>query len=136
MRTAGREDARLAWVLAFERPEHERRFDVHGGDGDEALDGSGGALLGREAAAFSAAASGWLRRAGAEGVREPGPGDRVLAQGGHARVRRRGYLVATVRDSESDDLSGSLIDNLFVTQNTEFDFRPDDSGTIPQPPPP
>lgn len=34
---------------------------------------------------------------------------------------------------ESGDFSGSLIDNLFVTQNTEFDFLLDDSGTIPQP---
>ncbi len=34
---------------------------------------------------------------------------------------------------ESGDLSESLIDNLFVTQNREFDFLVDGSGGIPQP---
>lgn len=34
---------------------------------------------------------------------------------------------------ESGDLSDSLIDNLFVTQNSEFDFLIDEAGNIPQP---
>lgn len=36
---------------------------------------------------------------------------------------------------ESGDLSASLIDNLFVTQNEAFDFLVDDSGTVVQPAP-
>lgn len=35
--------------------------------------------------------------------------------------------------AESGDLSDSLIDNLFVTQNEEFDFLLDDAGAAPQP---
>ncbi|WP_100448684.1 ABC transporter permease [Glycomyces xiaoerkulensis] len=34
---------------------------------------------------------------------------------------------------ESGDLADSLIDNLFVTQNREFDFLIDESGAIPEP---
>ena len=34
---------------------------------------------------------------------------------------------------ESGDISDSLIDNLFVTQNTEFDFLIDETGAIPRP---
>ncbi len=34
---------------------------------------------------------------------------------------------------ESGDLSTSLIDNLFVTQNDDFDFLIDSAGTIPEP---
>ncbi|KII00244.1 hypothetical protein LP52_02760 [Streptomonospora alba] len=34
---------------------------------------------------------------------------------------------------ESGDLSDSLIDNLFVTQNEEFDFLIDETGAIPRP---
>ena len=34
---------------------------------------------------------------------------------------------------ESGDFSGSLIDNLFVTQNQDFDFLLDQAGTIPRP---
>jgi putative ABC transport system permease protein len=34
---------------------------------------------------------------------------------------------------ESGDLSDSLIDNLFVTQNDDFDFLLDETGAIPQP---
>lgn len=34
---------------------------------------------------------------------------------------------------ESGDLADSLIDNLFVTQNQEFDFLIDETGAIPQP---
>ncbi len=34
---------------------------------------------------------------------------------------------------ESDDFSDSLIDNLFVTQNSDFDFLIDETGTIAQP---
>ena len=34
---------------------------------------------------------------------------------------------------ESGDMSESLIDNLFVTQNQEFDFLIDEQGTIPEP---
>ncbi|WP_053616707.1 ABC transporter permease [Nocardiopsis sp. NRRL B-16309] len=36
---------------------------------------------------------------------------------------------------ESGDLSDSLIDNLFVSQNTEFDFLLDEAGAIPRPAP-
>lgn len=36
---------------------------------------------------------------------------------------------------EAGDLAGSLIDNLFVTQNKEFDFLLGESGAIPQPAP-
>lgn len=36
---------------------------------------------------------------------------------------------------ESGDLSESLIDNLFVTQNQEFDYLLDESGAIPEPSP-
>lgn len=35
--------------------------------------------------------------------------------------------------SESGDLSASLIDNLFVVQNEEFDFLIDETGSIPEP---
>ncbi|MCY7289786.1 MAG: ABC transporter permease [Cryobacterium sp.] len=34
---------------------------------------------------------------------------------------------------EAGDFSGSLIDNLFVTQNEDFDFLIDGAGTIPRP---
>ncbi|MDO5739297.1 MAG: ABC transporter permease [Ornithinimicrobium sp.] len=34
---------------------------------------------------------------------------------------------------ESGDFSGSLIDNLFVTQNEDFDFLIDEGGAIPRP---
>ena len=36
---------------------------------------------------------------------------------------------------ESGDLSESLIDNLFVTQNDEFDFLIDEAGAVPHPSP-
>ncbi len=38
-------------------------------------------------------------------------------------------------DDETGDLSASLIDNLFVTQNEDFDFLLDEDGAIPQPSP-
>src|SRR5699024_997200 len=46
-----------------------------------------------------------------------------------------GAAVAWHRPStgESGDLADSLIDNLFVTQNDEFDFLLDEGGQIPRP---
>ncbi|MEZ5085057.1 MAG: hypothetical protein R2722_01980 [Tessaracoccus sp.] len=99
----------------------------------ERLSGSVGRLPGhRQAAALPTDAQGRMTAA-LVGFAAGHPGDRLLADRGDGRIRRSGDLLQGPGTGERHDLAESMIDNLFVAQNADFDFLLDQNDDIPRP---